>query len=53
MRSIQAEVEDVLQKGYVEPHKSLKLKAIFDKYREENKPRWRPNETNYKEKKNG
>ena len=34
MELISREVREVLQKGYVEPHKSLKIKEIFDKYRE-------------------
>jgi hypothetical protein len=33
MEAISGEVREILSKGYVEPHKSLKLKEIFDKYR--------------------
>ena len=31
---IAVEVRELLNKGYVEPEKSLNIKAIFDKYRD-------------------
>jgi hypothetical protein len=38
MAEISVQVREMLNRGFVEPLKSLKLKEIFDRYRDENNP---------------
>jgi hypothetical protein len=38
MGEISVQVREMLNQGFVEPLKSLKLKEIFDRYRDENNP---------------